>query len=53
MILNREAFAVARLTVDENIIAAALLPAAVCAGLPKSEAVRTIRDAVQSRRGEK
>jgi hypothetical protein len=49
--LYREAFSLARLPVDPIAIACALLPAAIHAGLPKREAVRTISDAVAKRRG--
>jgi hypothetical protein len=49
--LYREAFSLSRLPVDGMAIACALLPAAIHAGLPKREAVRTISDAVTKRRG--
>jgi hypothetical protein len=49
--LYREAFSLSRLPVDGMAIACALLPAAIHAGLPKREAVRTISDAVAKRRG--
>jgi hypothetical protein len=49
--LCREAFALARLSLAEEDITEALLPAALTAGLPEREAVRAIHDAVRARRG--
>ena len=52
-ILSKEAFALARLGLDEQEIAAMLLPAFVNAAgeSRQSEGARTIRDAVRARRG--
>jgi hypothetical protein len=50
--LNRATYALARLHVSSTDIERALFAAAVRAGLPQTEALRTIRSALRARRGQ-